>query len=66
MDVVRGLAAMAALKAEAQTPAVEDLEVESERKQWKVSFAIDGRTARKWFIEKKKESEPKGTPGRNR
>jgi hypothetical protein len=66
VDVVRGLAAMAALKAEAQTPAVEDLEVESERNQWKVSFAIDGRTARKWFIEKKKDSEPKGTPGRSR
>lgn len=66
VDVVRGLAAMAALKAEAQTPAVEDLEVESEQNQWKLSFAIDGRTARKWFIEKKKDSEPKGRPGKSR
>jgi hypothetical protein len=65
-DLVRGLAAMATLSAEARPPAVEDLEVETDRNQWKVSFAIDGRAAREWFLEKRKAAEPKDRPSRNR
>jgi hypothetical protein len=65
-DLVRGLVAIATLSAEAGPPAVDDLEVETERNQWSFSFAIDGRAAREWFLEKKKRPEAKDRPAKSR